>query len=193
MKSEPLFCWKRHVVFGKVSRHFCNRRVSFQRTLWRHIRQKNYLKSRNGKWCVELCENTCNLLLSHARIRAYIQEFLCFCCHKCHTFLCNPLKYSGLWLAFDRVLTYQRFHPQKIRWKNREKHAFCSLVFFKKHRFSSPFSSRVWYLWQQKINIAVGRRAMRVRARGVCLLFSPRFSPSLGWQLDDCIVFGCFW
>ena len=54
-------------------------------------------------------------------------------------------------------------------------------------------TEKLWHLWQQKINIAVGRRALRVRAREFCPLFSPRSSPSLGWQLGYPIIFGQFW
>ena len=54
-------------------------------------------------------------------------------------------------------------------------------------------TEKLWHLWQQKINIAVGRRALRVHAREFCPLCSPRSSPSLGWQLGCPIVFAYFW
>ena len=124
IENDTLFCWKQAVIF-------CNRRVPFQRTIWSHNRQKRCPKSRYEKRGVELCENTCNLLLSHARIRAYIQEFLCFCCHKCYTFLCNPLKYSGLWLVFVCILTFRRFTPRKID-ETTEKNTLFAPSFFHK-------------------------------------------------------------
>ena len=106
VENDTLFYWKRYVVLLKTIRcfienetlfswkqavTFCNLRVSFQRTIWSHNRQKRCPKLRHEKRGVELCENTCDLLLSRARIRAYVQEFFCFCCHKCHTLLRNPL------------------------------------------------------------------------------------------------------
>ena len=54
-------------------------------------------------------------------------------------------------------------------------------------------TENLWHLWQQKNNIAVGRRALRVRAREFCPLCSPHSSPSIGWQLGYPIVFASFW
>ena len=146
MKSEPLFYRKRYVVLLKMTRCFiendtlfcwkqavifCNRRVSFQRTIWSHNRQKRCPKSRYEKRGVELCENTCNLLLSRASIRAYTQEFLCFCCHKCHRCICKCLKYSGIWLFFRLILIFQCFYPHKIDGRTGKNTLFAP-SFFKK-------------------------------------------------------------
>ena len=54
-------------------------------------------------------------------------------------------------------------------------------------------TEKLWHLWQQKINIAVGRRALRVRAREFFPLRSPRSSPSLGRELGYPILFEHFW
>ena len=42
------------------------------------------------------CENTCSLnFIARTRVRT-LQEFLLFCCHKCHGDICNLLVFSLL-------------------------------------------------------------------------------------------------
>ena len=104
---------------------------TFSRIILESQLTKRRLKSRIGKWCLELCENFCNRLLSRARICAYVQEFLCFCCHKCHRCICKCLKYSGIWLDFRIVLTFQCFYPHKIDGRTGKNTLFAP-SFFKK-------------------------------------------------------------
>ena len=58
-------------------------------------------------------ENTCSLYLS--RVRAHtLQEFFLFCCHKCHSLVCNLLESSALSLSLECVLTYVK---NSTRWR----------------------------------------------------------------------------
>ena len=96
------------------------------------------------------------------------------------------------------------FH--KIFGKNTQKrdkssHFFQISIRDQRTKFLTPLhfidilhlTEKLWHLWQQKNNIAVGRRALRVHAREFFPLRSPRSSPSLGWQLGYPIIFGQFW
>ena len=56
---------------------------------------------------------------------------LFFCCHKCHRCICKYLKYSGIWLDFRIVLTFQCFYPHKIDGRTGKNTLFAP-SFFKK-------------------------------------------------------------
>ena len=100
-----------------------------------------------------------------------LQEFSSFCCHKCHTRLCSVLLFRLLWCIFECVLTNKFFCEPNT--EESTARSVCFLPVFLGFLFllfpSSLFV--VWHLWQQKNNIAVGRRA-RTRTWGVV----PRFS-----------------
>ena len=70
------------------------------------------------------CENTYNPSFSRVRVRAYIQEFLFFCCHKCHRFLCKQLETSLLSYPFERFLTVYQCIPSKSQCRTLEKCVF---------------------------------------------------------------------
>ena len=53
-----------------------------------------------------------NLIPSRARIRAHWQEFSCFCCHKCHTFLTKLLWICLLSRFYNIFFVYL---PLKVR------------------------------------------------------------------------------
>ena len=57
------------------------------------------------------CENTYNPPFSRVRVRAYIQEFLFFCCHKCHRFIYKCLEHRLLSYFFECFLTVN-VYPQ---------------------------------------------------------------------------------
>ena len=55
------------------------------------------------------CENTYILPLSRARVRARSQEFLLFCCHKCHRIFVsgtNLGSYASFFLYFNRMVPF---------------------------------------------------------------------------------------
>ena len=87
--------------------------------------------------------------LTRAHIRAS-QEFLSFCCHKCHrTFpilLCSNTLRSHL----EQILTDKRFNHSKSAYHNNEKHFFRPFLLLGFSIFFFTFSLLVWHLWQQK-------------------------------------------
>ena len=118
-------------------------------------------------------------LFARTRTRT-IQEFLHFCCHKCHTISHNPLTVSQLCLFLRFVLTIGFFNPQILDDKT-EKNTLFAPSFMR----NTLLSSLIFHLEcdtcdSKKNNIAVGRRALRVRARAFCPLLSPRFRFLLG-------------
>ena len=69
------------------------------------------------------CENTYNPLFSRVRVRAYIQEFSCFCCHKCHRrFIINSKPYD--YADFVHLLTVWRYILSKSQCRILEKRVF---------------------------------------------------------------------
>ena len=69
-----------------------------------------------GIYCVEKCEMMGERNFSCARTYTRIQEFLCFCCHKCHSNSRNKLKYSGIWSLLGFVY-FWRAEIKKRGWK----------------------------------------------------------------------------
>ena len=58
-------------------------------------------------------ENTCSLYLS--RVRAHtLQEFFLFCCHKCHSLVCNSMEFSVSSMFWECVLTIAKIYT---RWR----------------------------------------------------------------------------
>ena len=86
--------------------------------------------------------------LARTRTRA-VQEFYCFCCHKCHTIFityyisthCNPYRY---------ILTFNWFLPSFFDRTKAKNRLFIPSFFPDVRSFLPPFSSLVWHLWQQK-------------------------------------------
>ena len=127
-----------------------------------------------------------------ARIREYVQEFLCFCCHKCHTFLGNPLKYSGLWCVFEGVLTFWRFHPQKNDGTT-EKNTLFVPSFFPKNIVFLPLFSPECDTCDSKKSTSLLEGARCAYAREGFAFFSLlAFHLHLGYSLVILLVSGTF-
>ena len=73
------------------------------------------------------CKNTYNHPLSRVRVRAHLQEFYHFCCHKCHSIL---IKHSiSTYCPFLKIYfnRWQILQLQKTRQKH-QKIVLCSIV-----------------------------------------------------------------
>ena len=68
-----------------------------------------------------------------------LQEFSSFCCHKCHTRICNVLWFRLLWCIFECVLTNKVFLARLTQKKVHRETSMWYLCFL---RFCSSFSSR---------------------------------------------------
>ena len=144
-KNKPMFyekqadvLWKRAVVLWKTSRRFIENKPSFYEkqavVLWkvekwmrRHreeVKKKiggdGIFMGEDGEWIyrVEKCEMMGARSFSCARTYTRIQEFLCFCCHKCHSGSRNRLKYSGI-CGFVRVCLLLESWNKEKRVENR--------------------------------------------------------------------------
>ena len=115
------------------------------------------------------CENTYNPPLSRGRVRAYIQEFLCFCCHKCHRFVCKQLENRLLSYFFERFLTVCQCIASKSQCRTLEKRDFppSFLLHFPPYfphlsfRISPPCDT----CDSKKTQLRLERACLRVRAR----------------------------
>ena len=194
-RNRRVVFWKRHVVLWKVTRRFMKSDPSFSekwpvvlglstctfsRIILKSQLTKRRLKSSIGKWCLELCENICNHLLSRERICAYVQEFLCFCCHKCHRCICKCLKYSGIWLVFRLVLIFRYFYPHKIDGRTGKTRFLLPLSSKKSSFLLSFFTSGVILVTAKNQHRCWKARVTRTR---VSILPSPfiSFSALRGW------------
>ena len=104
-KNDVLFSPKRRVVFIKTTCCFhqndvlfsSNRRLVFPKTTGRFWGQWMRRKEKEQKRNVKIPITT----LSHARTRTRtLQEFLYFCCHKCHAVIGKCLFLRVLWCSF---------------------------------------------------------------------------------------------
>ena len=154
-QNDVLFFIKRHVTFFK----------------WRVVLDEgaeitiSLSENVHWRWTLYNCENTYNHFPSRARVYARFQEFLSFCCHKCHRPHHKPLRNKRLNTYLRYISTNLEIYSVESRWKNKEKRAYCPFVFPFFSVLLLSFWTRVWHLWQQKINIAVGMRATRVREK----------------------------
>ena len=74
------------------------------------------------------CKNVYNRILSRVRVRTRNQEFLCFCCHKCHSILCKYLFPRLLCYVLRHILTKREDYAPNSDENNGEKRVFCSIV-----------------------------------------------------------------
>ncbi len=77
---------------------------------------------------------------ARTRIRA-IQEFLCFCCHKCHTVICIILFFRLLRDCLGYILTNKRFNRGKYAGEDNEIGHSFRLYSAEFGRFSTNFFS----------------------------------------------------
>ena len=158
-ENDVSFWWKRRVVLMKLTCRFVETDVSFFLLM---------AKGSGEAWKME-CENPYNPPFSRVRVRAYIQEFLCFCCHKCHRFICKQLETRLLSYFFEHFLTVCQCIPSKSQCRTFEKRDFPP--FFLLHsppcfpHLSFRTSPSVWHLWQQKTQLRLERACLRVRVR----------------------------
>ena len=125
VKSDDSFCWKWRGIFWKWQVVFENvNRVKVGE------RRSERMK----------CKNIYNHILSRVRVRTRSQEFLCFCCHKCHSILCKYLFPNSLRHIFGCILTKREDYAPNSDENNGEKRVFCSIVM---QHFRSIFSQRV--------------------------------------------------
>lgn len=90
------------------------------------------------------------------------------------------------WMCFNSW----RVDVSKIRYWQLKKRSFSSLLFLYFCQLLFSLLSLVWHLWQQKNNIAVGRRArLRVYARKRS---SPIWLPNDGLRKCDCFAMSVF-
>ena len=105
------------------------------------------------------CKNTYNLRNARTRIRV-IQEFLCFCCHKCHTVICIILFFRLLRDYQGRILTNKRFNRGKYAGEDNEIGHFFALIAPKIVVFPPTFSPCVTLVTAKKQH-----RCWKARAR----------------------------
>lgn len=87
------------------------------------------------------CENTYNPPFS--RVRAYIQEFLYFCCHKCHRFICKCIEHRFLPCFFECFLTVYQCISSKSQCRTLEKRDFPSSFLLHSSPYFPPFPSEL--------------------------------------------------
>ena len=171
IENDTLFCWKRYVVLLKTTRRFFSTHVFF-------LDNERKMKKRKEKRKIK-CEKSHNQVLSRVRVRTRCQEFLSFCCHKCHSTLRKSLFLNLLRYIFRFVFTKTKDEIQGCApnsdGKTAKKQTFCPFIVQYFPLFWLDFPSNAWHLWQQKINIAVGRRAYaRTREKSNAIILQSR-------------------
>ena len=132
-----MFSLKRRVVFIKTTCCFHQNDVLFSMNI---LMWENSITKRKPIAKIPKCKNTYNLRVTRARIRA-IQEFLCFCCHKCHTVICIILFFRLLRDYQGYILTNKRFNRGKYAGEDNEIGHFFRLYSAEFSRFSTNFFS----------------------------------------------------
>ena len=132
-----LFSSKRRVVFTKMTCCFHQNDVLFSMNI---LMWENSITKRKPIAKIPKCKNTYNLRVTRARIRD-IQEFLCFCCHKCHTVICIILFFRLLRDYLWYILTNKRFNRGKYAGEDNEIGHFFRLNSSQNCRFSTNFFS----------------------------------------------------
>ena len=106
---------KKHRSFSKFTRSFFRKRRTFLATppLFFKV-NRNFLSSpkegrkhHDQKKNERYVNDSKNALLSRTRTRA-LQQFLCFCFHNLHRFLCNSLYFNYLPPIFRQFLTQSK-------------------------------------------------------------------------------------
>ena len=116
MENDVLFYEKRRVVLWETTARFVEsdggRMDDAEKWKW---------KNRNLN-----CEKICSIPSSRAYAYAHLQEFLLFCCHKCHSIWGKTLFYSALWhfcIEFNNLL----IRGSENQWKREGKACFSGL------------------------------------------------------------------
>ena len=187
---DVLFLRKWRVVSSKVTCCFFKNDVSlfqndrsFSADVWEW---KNNIEERENEYREFYCENSYNHPSSRARVRAHHRSFYLFAVTSVTVFLITRY-YSVCYDWFYEYFNNYATQSPKNHRKTTEK-------YFLKYYFSHLIFTQVWHLWQQKNNIAVGRRArartltrMRyVRARLVCFSSVRLRACYLLWHLRCC-------
>ena len=92
VESDVLFWWKRRVVLLKLTCRFWWTIRSSICPIGKRKSVRMDQSSEIGIFCVKI-----PIIVPLARTRT-LQEFYCFCCHKCHTVVCKRLYYR--WIKF---------------------------------------------------------------------------------------------
>ena len=141
---------KQHVTFYKTTRYFPQNDGLF---LMHPLMQKQtQLSNRNWAHIIRTSRSVKSSkipTLTRARIRAS-QEFLHFCCHKCHRLFPIYLFSNILQPRLEQILTDKRFNHSTSAYRNNEKHFFRPFLLLGFSIFFFTFSLLVWHLWQQK-------------------------------------------
>ena len=115
------------------------------------------------------CENTYNPPFSRVRVRAYIQEFLFFCCHKCHRFICKWLENRLLSCFFGCFLTVYQCISSKSQCRTLEKRDFPPSFLLHSPPYFPHLSFRISppcdTCDSKKTQLRLERACLRVRVR----------------------------
>ena len=106
-KTDALFYEKWRLVLLKMTRRFFSIHVFF-------LDNERKMKKRKEKRKIK-CEKSHNQVLSRVRVRTRCQEFLSFCCHKCHGTLHKSLFLNLLRYIFIFVLQKRRMKSKIAR------------------------------------------------------------------------------
>ena len=121
---------------------------------------ENFRAKRKSKAKIPKCKNTYNLRNTRARVHA-VQEFLCFCCHKCHTIICIILFFKLLQEHLWYILTNKRFNRGKYAGEDKEiGHFFFAFIVQNLVVFPPTFSPCVTLVTAKKQH-----RCWKARAR----------------------------
>ena len=149
-------------------------------------------KSANWKTGKLNCKNTYKTILSRVRARTHHRSFYFFAV----TSVTRKLYFTGFQVIADTFwinINNEVIQVGLVRCKRYRKVRFSSFVSLNFRLFFVHLFLGVWHLWQQKHNIAVGRRAhARVRTRRphtmICKVY---ISISIHLQ-NNMSVFRCF-
>ena len=160
-KNDVLFWGKRRVVLRKTTCCFGENDVLF--SMKGRERENTYPRNWNREHCIRIVKTS---ITPFSRAHAYTRITGVFAFllsqvsqnNRQHTIIQSITTY------FQTYFNKHEFQRLKIGWKLDQKSFFS---FFRPPnfaRFFPPNFPLVWHLWQQKINIAVGRRS-RTRVR----------------------------
>lgn len=116
------------------------------------------------------------LPLARTHTRA-LQQFLCFCFHNLHRFLCNSLLFNHLPVIFGQFLTLTKSQIPHQHSKTQHLSQHNSLTYNPSPHLLPLF---LWRLWKQKVTTTW---CVRAHARGffVNVKISIRILPTLWW------------
>ena len=109
------------------------------------------------------CKNTYNHPLSRVRVRAHLQEFYCFCCHKCHRLLHKSLNNNTLQLYLEQLLTLQRYTPSKYAHRDSKKRTFYPTILL----FFLHFCCLIPHFLPSAVTLVTAKNQNRCRMRAL--------------------------